>query len=113
MESAVQNDHLYRVPGCVVISKTTAIGNLMFELINDSLDNIVSSWKLRVLKVSPDEVYFRLKVQDLSLQPLLNKEITHRFVFFEKMPKMLQALGIKHPASDIQKWFNSLFWSLK
>ena len=42
MESAVQNDHLYRVPGCVVISKTTAIGNLMFELINDSLDDIVS-----------------------------------------------------------------------
>ena len=113
VKAIVHNGHPYGVPGCPMISKTMTISNLVFELINDSLNHIVSSWKLRMLKVCPDEVHFRLKVQHLSLQALLNKETTHRFVFFKKMLKMLEALCIKHPVGDIQKWFNSLFWFLK
>lgn len=113
MESVVHDDHLYGVPGCPMISKTMTISDLVFELINDSLNDVVSPWKSSIPKVYPDEVHFRLKLQQLSLQSFLNKETTDRFVFFEKIPKMSRIFRIKHSMSDIQKWFNSLFWSLK
>jgi len=70
MESVVHDDHLYGVPGCPMISKTMTISNLVFELIDNSLDDIVSPWKSRMLKVCPDELHFRLKVQHLNLHDL-------------------------------------------
>ncbi len=83
------------------IAETMTISNLVFELINDSLNDVISPWKLSIPKVCPDEVHLRLKIQHLSLQALLNKESTDRLVFFKKIPKMLRALGIKHPVSDV------------
>ena len=46
MESVVHNNHLYRVPGCLRISKTMTISNLGFELINNSFNNVISPWKV-------------------------------------------------------------------
>lgn len=57
MESVVHNDHLYRVPSCSLIGKTMTVSNLVFELFNNSFDDVISPWKLRILKVRPNEVH--------------------------------------------------------
>ena len=77
MESVVHDDHLYGVPGCPRIGEAMTISNLMFELVNDSLNDIVSPRKLRIMKTCLDEVHLRLKIQHLSLQSFLNEEIAH------------------------------------
>jgi len=58
MESIVHNNHLDRVPDCFRIGETMTVSNLMFKLINDSLNDIVSPWKSRIMKMCPDEVHF-------------------------------------------------------
>jgi len=58
MESVVHDNHLYRVPGCLRIGETMTVSNLVFKLINNSLDDVISPWKLRMLKVCPDKVHF-------------------------------------------------------
>jgi len=41
MKLIVHNNYLYRVPGCFRVSKTMAIGDLMFKLINNSFNDTI------------------------------------------------------------------------
>jgi len=61
MKAVVHNDHLYRVPGCPMIGKTIVIGDPMFEFINDSFNNVVGSWELRILEICPDKSHFLIQ----------------------------------------------------
>lgn len=39
MQSLVDNNHLYTVPGCLGIGKTIAVGDLMFKFISNSFND--------------------------------------------------------------------------
>jgi len=58
MKAIVHDNHPYRIPGCLRVGKTVTIGDLVFKLINNSLNDVVSPWQLRISKVCPDEVHF-------------------------------------------------------
>ena len=58
VESVVHNNHLQTIPGCISIFKTMAVCYLMFELVNNSFNNIVSSGQSGISKVCPDELPF-------------------------------------------------------
>ncbi len=69
IEAVVDNDHLYGLLGCRVISKAMLTSNLVLEFINYSADDIVSSWKLEVTKG------ISLKVEERSDLNCLSREL--------------------------------------
>ncbi|MCD6318508.1 hypothetical protein J7M02_05525 [Candidatus Aerophobetes bacterium] len=58
MKAAVHNGYLYRIPSCFRINKAIATCNFISKFTNGSFNNIVSSWKLRMLETCLDEFHF-------------------------------------------------------
>ena len=49
MKTIIHDNHFYAIPSCLRISETMTIGDLMFKFIGDSLNDVIGSWKLRIL----------------------------------------------------------------